>query len=129
MYTKEEYLTWQEDTLLDMLSISIKKKMIVPFFSNGNNVVPDYRLWTNEVINQIKEFFHNPVVDFVTESVNYIKNGMAPNRKVIDIHCKMLKELIEKEDEFSVYSSSTYTIISSLFSDGSMKNIEKRGIY
>lgn len=124
---KEEYLTWQEDTLLDMLSISIKKKMIVPFFSNGNNVVPDYRLWTNGVINQIKEFFHNPVVDFVTESVNYIKNGMAPNRKVIDIHCKMLKELIEKEDEFSVYSSSTYTIISSLFSDGSMKNIEKKG--
>lgn len=124
---KDEYLTWQEQTLLDMLSVSIKRKTISPTYSIGNTIVPDYTIWTSALLQQIKEYFNNPISDFVIESIDYVKNEVLPDIEVIDMHCKMLKELIDAGDEFEVYSSSTYTILSSLFADGTMKKIEKTG--
>ena len=124
---RDDFLTWQENTLLDMLSVSIKKRTITPTFAIGNSIIPNYTLWTRKVINEIKEFFDDAAVTFVAESIDYIKNGVNPEKTVVDTHCKMLKELIDDGNDYNVLSSSTYTIIASLFSDGSIKKYEKKG--
>ncbi len=127
MVQKQAFLTWQEETLLDMLAISIKKRTISPTYTMGNMIVPDYTTWTSKLIAQLKDFFNNPAADFVLESIDYIRNGVIPSKTVIDTHCRFLKKLIENGDDFKVFSSSTYTIIASMFIDGSMKSVEKKG--
>ena len=127
MVQKQAFLTWQEETLLDMLAISIKKRTISPTYTMGNMIVPDYTTWTSKLIAQLKDFFNNPAADFVLESIDYIRNGVIPSKPVIDTHCRFLKDLIENGDDFKVFSSSTYTIIASMFIDGSMKSVEKKG--
>ena len=127
MVQKQAFLTWQEETLLDMLAISIKKRTISPTYTMGNMIVPDYTTWTSKLIAQLKDFFNNPAADFVLESIDYIRNGVIPSKTVIDTHCRFLKDLIEDGDDFKVFSSSTYTIIASMFIDGSMKSVEKKG--
>lgn len=127
MVQKQPFLTWQEETLLDMLAISIKKRTISPTYTMGNMMVPDYTRWNSNLIIQLKEFFINPAADFVLESIDYIRNGVIPSKSVIDTHCRFLKELIEDGDDFKVFTSSSYTIIASMFIDGSMKSIEKIG--
>lgn len=127
MVQKQAFLTWQEETLLDMLAISIKKRTISPTYTMGNMIVPDYTTWTSKLIAQLKDFFNNPAADFVLESIDYIRNGVIPSKTVIDTHCRFLKDLIENGDDFKVFSSSTYTIIASMFIDGSMKSVEKKG--
>lgn len=124
---KDEYLTWQEYSLLDMLSVSIEKRTITPTFSNNYTSIPDHSLWTSAVIHQIKNFFNDPAADFVAETIDYIKNGVLPEKKVIETHCRLLKELMENSNDYEVYSSSSFTVIASLFSDSSMTSIEKNG--
>lgn len=123
---KDQYLTWQEDTLLDMISISVERGgKITPIYSNGNVIVPDYRAWTSDVVKKIKAFFHNEIVDFVAESIDYINNCIVPSEKVINMHCEMLDELLQGKNEFDIYTSSTYKIVALLFSKGQM-NTGKR---
>ena len=123
---RDQYLTWQEDTLLDMISISVERGgKITPIYTKGNIVVPDYRLWTSKVIEQIKNFFSNANVDFVLESVDFLINGIVPKKEVIDQHCEMLEALLQEKDEFDIYTSSTYKIVALLFSKGQM-NIGER---
>ena len=123
---RDQYLTWQEDTLLDMISISVERGgKITPIYSKGNVIIPDYRVWTSDVIQQIKAFFHNEIVDFVVESIDYINNGVVPTKRVIDQHCEMLENLLYAKDEFDIYTSSTYRIIALLFSKGQMNSGER----
>ncbi len=124
---KKTFITWQEDTLLDMLAVSFKKKSIIPLYSTGNSSVPDYKRWTSELIGQLKVFFDNSIADFTLETIDYIQNGVIPEKVVVDTHCRMLKELIEKEEDFKIYSSSTYAVIASMFFDESINRIEKTG--
>src|SRR5699024_5314079 len=67
-------LTWQENTLLDMLQISIRDGKISPMFSNGDNLVPEYRSWTSRTLDQIKSYFNHDISDFVIESIDFLKN-------------------------------------------------------
>lgn len=123
---RDQYLTWQEDTLLDMISISVETGgKITPIYTNGNTIVPDYRVWTSALIEQIKNFFNNASVNFVVESIDFLLNGVVPDKEVIDQHCEMLKVLFQEKDEFNIYSSSTYKIVALLFSMGQM-NIGER---
>lgn len=118
---REPFLTWEEDTLLDMISISVEKGgKITPIYAKGNVIVPDYRVWTSEVIKQIKSFFNNANVDFVVESIDFLINGIVPDKIVIDRHCEMLDELLQEQNEFDIYTSSTYIIIALLFSKRQM---------
>ncbi len=123
---RDHYLTWQEDTLLDMISISVERGgKITPIYTKGNVVVPDYRLWTSKVIEHIKSFFSNAIADFVLESIDFIINGIVPGKEVIDQHCEMLVKLFQEKDEFDIYTSSTYIIVALLFSRRQINTAER----
>lgn len=49
-FDRETSLTWQEDTILDMLKISIINGEVTPIYSNGDNIVPNYKCWTPDLL-------------------------------------------------------------------------------
>ena len=123
---KPEVLTWQEVMLLDMLAISIDDDKITPLYHMGKSMFPDVESWSSSRLEAIKNFFNNPSSDFIVESVDYVKNAKVPTQCVVDLHCKLLKGLIDEGDEFNVITSSSYKIVALLFKKADMKNIEKK---
>jgi len=122
---REASLTWQENTLLDMLQISIRNGEIIPIYSNGDSLVPNYKCWTSDLLKQLKKHFNNQISDFVIESVDFLLNRKDPNIKTIESHCNLFLELIRKGEDYEILTSSTYEILTKLFDEGVMNRIEK----
>lgn len=124
-FDREANLTWQEDTLLDMLQISIKNGEIIPIYSIGDSIVPNYKEWTPDLLKQLKNHFNNRISDFVIESVDFLLNRKDPNIETIETHCNLFLELISKGEDYEISTSSTYKILTMLFDEGVMDRIEK----
>lgn len=118
-------LTWQEDTLLDMIQISIRNGEVIPMYSNGDIIVPNYKDWTPDLLKQLKNYFNNRISDFVIESVDFLLNQKAPNIETIEDHCNLFLELISKGEDYEILTSSTYEILTMLFDQGAMDRIDK----
>lgn len=118
-------LTWQEDTLLDMIQISIRNGEVIPMYSNGDSIVPNYKDWTPDLLKQLKNYFNNRISDFVIESVDFLLNQKAPNIETIEDHCNLFLDLISKGEDYEILTSSTYEILTMLFDQEAMNRIEK----
>lgn len=118
-------LTWQEDTLLDMIQISIRNGEVIPMYSNGDIIVPNYKDWTPDLLKQLKNYFNNRISDFVIESVDFLLNQKAPNIETIEDHCNLFLDLISKGENYEILTSSTYEILTMLFDQGAMDRIDK----
>lgn len=123
---KRDFLTWQEDALLDMVNISIKKGKITPSMVWDGKNYPDYELWSEEFLNSIRNYFDNKIVDFVVETINYVKNNVMPSFYTINEHCKMLLESNEKSWSKDIQNLSSFHFLSVLFKSKKMKMIEKK---
>ena len=123
---KRDFLTWQEDALFDMVNISIKKEKITPFMVWGGKNYPDYELWTEEYLNTIRNYFDNKIVDFVVETINYVKNNVIPSFYTINEHCKMLLESNGECWSKDIQNLSSFHFVSNLFKNQKMKTIEKQ---
>ena len=123
---KRDFLTWQEDALFDMVNISIKKEKITPFMVWGGKNYPDYELWTEEYLNNIRNYFDNKIVDFVVETINYVKNNVIPSFYTINEHCKMLLESNGECWSKDIQNLSSFHFLSGLFKNEKMKKIEKK---
>ena len=125
-----ECQTWQELYLLDMLKVSFEDRKIQPMLASPTMTFPDMTMWDMNVLNSLKKYFNHSIVDFVIESIAYVKFHKEPSREIKLIHCKLLvdaMESMEKSDE--VFLSSSYCILSYLFQDGCMKDCNKEEIY
>lgn len=118
-------LTWQEDTLLDMIQISIRNGEVIPMYSNGDIIVPNYKDWTPDLLKQLKNYFNNRISDFVIESVDFLLNQKAPSIETIEDHCNLFLDLISKGEDYEILTSSTYEILTMLFDQGAMDRIDK----
>lgn len=127
---QKECQTWQELYLLDMLKISFKKREIQPMFSGENVSVPDIAMWDRRTLDTLKKYFHHIVANFVVESIAYVKYDIEPSKEVKILHCKLLTEAMDSEEEKrKIASSSSYYILSYLFHDKLMKECCKEEEY
>lgn len=117
-FDREIGLTWQEDTLLDMLQVSIRNGEIIPIYSNGDSVVPNYKDRTPDLLKQLKNYFNNHISDFVIESIDFLLNRKDPNIETIEAHCNLFIELISEGKDYEILTSSTYEILTILFDEG-----------
>ncbi|WP_049689891.1 hypothetical protein [Anaerococcus jeddahensis] len=124
-FDRKTGLTWQEDTLLDMLQVSIRNGEIIPMYSNGDSIAPNYKEWTPDLLKQLKSYFNNNISDFVIESVDFLLNRKDPNIEIIESHCNLFLELISKGEDYEILTSSTYEILTMLFDEGVMDRTEK----
>lgn len=124
-FDRETSLTWQEDTLLDMLKISIINGEVTPIYSNGDIIVPNYKCWTPDLLKQLKIYFNNHISDFVIESIDFLLNRKDPNIETIESHCNLFIELISKGKNYEILNSSTYEILTLLFDERVMNRTER----
>lgn len=92
---------------------------------DGKNY-PDYELWSEEFLNSIRNYFDNKIVDFVVETINYVKNNVMPSFYTINEHCKMLLESNEKSWSKDIQNLSSFHFLSGLFKNKKMKSIERK---
>ncbi len=119
----DDCITWQEEGLLDLLRISFQDRKVIPAFSGNGRSVPDITSWTEESLLSIKEYFNNDSSDFLVESVLYMMFQKEPSTKVKLMHCKLLKQAMQtEEDSFCISNSSSYKILSCLHIDRLMKD-------
>lgn len=117
-FDRQTSLTWQEDTLLDMLKISIINGEVTPIYSNRDSIVPNYKGWTPDLLKQLKSYFNNHISDFVIESIDFLLNRKDPNIETIETHCNLFIDLINKRKDYELLTSSTYEILTMLFDEG-----------
>ncbi|AMN31538.1 hypothetical protein ACV3ZD_13590 [Clostridium perfringens] len=127
---REDFITWQEEYLIDMLQISIRHGELVPIFSNGIKTTPDFTLWTEDILSKIKNYFNCEEIDFVIETISLIKFRKVPSNNTIILHCKLLSDIIKNaEKSFEILNSSSFKIISFLFKERMMSNVTKKEEY
>ena len=124
-FDRKTGLTWQEDTLLDMLQVSVRNGEIIPIYSNGDSIAPNYNEWTPDLLKQLKIYFNNHISDFVIESIDFLLNRKDPNIEIIETHCNLFLDLISKGEDYEILTSSTYEILTMLFDEGVMDRTEK----
>ena len=101
-FDRKTGLTWQENTLLDMLQVSVRNGEIIPIYSNGDSIAPNYKEWTTDLLKQLKNYFNNHISDFVIESVDFLLNRKDPNIEIIETHCKLFLDLISKGEDYEI---------------------------
>ena len=117
--------TWEEKYLLDMLNTSYEEGDLIPSikYTNGKTM-PDFNLWTEEVISTMINDFANEDANFILESINYILYKVIPSETVIFKHANLLLKYYEKinntEDEYKNYSCSSLEMLITLFNDKSI---------
>ena len=122
----EPYCSWQELYLLDMLKVNLEDNKLQPMYSFGNVTVPDISLWEENILYQMKEYFHHEYASFLIDTILYIIHDIALPGETIQLHLELLVKAFEtEEDMFSIYTSSSYKIISMLFKSKSFKGYEK----
>lgn len=121
-------LTWEENTLLDMLQISVREGKIVPMFSQGDVISPDYFSWTPLLLKQIKNYFNHEISDFVIESIDFLVNRNSPSLLTIETHCELFVELLRNSNIHEISFSSTYQILALLFKEKSMNKKKSKKI-
>lgn len=124
-FERDSSLTWQENTLLDMLQISIRKGEISPMYSSGDSVVPNYSSWTPDLLEKLKTYFNHNVSNFVIESVEFLLYKKVPSIYTVETHCKLFLELLNDGEDYEILSSSTYEILSMLNKEGIINRIKK----
>lgn len=71
-YKRNQFCTWQEDYILKMSKLSFSISEIIPQFSSRTWKVPNYDLWNEQVINNMKNFFtQNEDALMILEIIDY----------------------------------------------------------
>lgn len=127
---KNDNMTWQEDYLMQMLNVSIDERMLKPSISIGDTVSPDSSLWTQEVIANMKDYFADESVDFILETIAYIKHKIEPSAGTKLQHCRLLTEFVSiAESLYEVIKCSSYRVVSYMFEDKMFKDISENPDY
>lgn len=48
-----------------MIQVSVRNGEIIPIYSNGDSIVPNYKEWTSDLLKQLKSYFNSHISDFV----------------------------------------------------------------
>ena len=108
---------WEEQEILQMLSISYSDGKLIPLYSNGSYHNPEYEIWDKSVLEHLLNYFDTESTTFIIESIGYILHGIVPSDMTINKHFELLyklSELVEQENVTDFSCSSLELIISFL---------------
>lgn len=121
---KHDIIPWQESYILDMLKVSVDKREIVPLSQFNGLSNPNCQSWTKSIIDKLKHYFnYNSSIAFVLETISYILYRETPSKDIILLHCNLLTKAINKEVKKRNLFCSSFKIISYLFQDNLMKDL------
>lgn len=126
---KSECKTWQEVCLIDMFKISLHHFELVPLYSVGEEMVPNYQNWTEDIINKLISYFDNPISDFLIYTIAFFLHDKLPIESVVAKHCELLVEHIKANDLNSVIDSTSYLFVSKLLQSNAISQKQKRDYF
>lgn len=102
-YKRNQFCTWQEDYILKMSKLSFSISDIIPQFSSRTWKIPNYDLWNEQVINNMKNFFtQNNDALMILEVIDYRlhnKNiGLSTQKIVFDQVLNRIKKQNRRYD-------------------------------
>ena len=84
--TRPQLLTWQEEYLFEMLSISIRDEGVVSLFAEKYATKPDYHKWIKEITENMIEFFSGEKVLFVIDTIRFITCEIEMSTETTVLH-------------------------------------------
>lgn len=125
-----DYLSWQEYYLFDMLQIKIEDgNRIIPISTLGGTSYPDTSLWTIPIINNMLLYFKNTDVIFIIENIDYLLNKNKPSistqEKHFELVIKHLKKLKIKSSWMQINCSSLQLLSNFLHENIIDNNVKK----
>lgn len=123
-------VSWEEEYILNMLKISIRDHKIIPISEFNGISNPDTSLWTEDIIRELQEFFHDDITDFVLETIAYVIYGKEMSEIVMLEHVRlMLGAIVSEKEEINRLRCSSFEIISYLFEDKKINRISREVMY
>lgn len=98
------FITYDEKIAVDFLRFSIDEQgQIVPLFVMDNNMTdPNTKEWTSERLEEINNFFDNDkIIVLLTETIDYLNNGLIPTESSIKAYILMLERMLKKRDYYN----------------------------
>lgn len=124
-YERMENMTWEEDYLLKMSEVSVQNGELHPVWISSDGSYPDTTLWTDQIIEKMKEYFHCEEANFVLETVSYFLHKKKPSAQVMLMHCELLRERICNYEKLSDFFCSSYEVVSCLFKDKYLSEVKQ----
>ena len=91
-----------------MLKVSFIGKKIQPMFTGSNGNVPEISMWSKDILKDMKNYFQDIRADFVLETISYFLFSTEPSKRIKLLHCRVLSEVIKREEEhFKIFNSSS----------------------
>jgi len=121
-----EVQSWQERMIIGLINNRVTIDKPYPI----TNIFGE--LSEEEITNQIKglqEYFLNPLIDVILETVLFFWIGKEPSTKTKSMYINHWKFSRDDEDHYKVYNSTVFAFISRLFAKGLTKDIVKKEEY
>lgn len=122
-------LSWQENTIINILNTKFVESLLIPEINYSENY-PNLGGWDESIVKLLKKYFglNNKVANFVIESTYYLrkrKDGQTeenrkyiPSAEVISLHLHLLVNAIkQKESNKNLIRTSSLYLLSCLFKD------------
>lgn len=122
-------LSWQENTIINILNTKFVESLLIPEINYSENY-PNLGSWDESIVKLLKKYFglNNKVANFVIESTYYLrkrKDGQTeenrkyiPSAEVISLHLHLLVNAIkQKESNKNLIRTPSLYLLSCLFKD------------
>ena len=112
-YKRNQFCTWQEDYILKMSKLSFSISEIIPQFSSRTWKVPNYDLWDENILRNMKKFFEkNDDALIILEIIDYRLHNIAINLKTQKIvFDQVLKKIKNKNRQYDFDNIWFYILI------------------
>lgn len=127
-------ISWEEQYIFDMLNTKIddgKLKSAITF--SDKRTIPDMSLWTEEVLDSLRDYFNCEISSFVIETVGYYLYNHIPSEQTISRHFELiidyLKTVADETPWYQIECSSLLTIVALIKNKMVSDSIKKRYMY
>ena len=109
---RNQFCTWQEDYIYKMINIRISISEIIPLFSSRYGKFPDYDLWNEKIIQNMKEFFQNDVNAItILEIIDYRLHSKMLSVNTQKIVLKQCLKIIKYSQKIKDFDSVWFNIL------------------
>ena len=126
-------LAWEEKYLLRFLSAEYSDGKFIPEiqFTDGSTL-PDFNVYTPDIVAKIKQYYKNTDVEFLVETIDYGLRKSIPSQETINKHFQLLQSNIDNysdEKGFIYLKCSSLEFVLSFFSDVNINTDDKKSVF
>lgn len=117
-FKRNQFCTWQEDYILKMASMTFTISKIVPLFSSRYGKYPDYDMWSEDIIKNMKDFFCEEATAMkVLNLIDYKLHNVQLDETMQIIVLKQCLNIIQTKKNTRDYDNIWFSILLTCIKD------------